>query len=121
MDARAIEIAKAKIQSERLKADRLIAIQGNYKNLKEIVLQNNLKNISGILIDLGFSSMEIADQKKGFSFQIDAPLDMRYGEEGVDGGGNYKPFSGKRTRKYFSGIWRRKVSRTNRERNSRGA
>jgi 16S rRNA (cytosine1402-N4)-methyltransferase len=62
--------------------DRLIAVEGNFRDLKKIVLQNNFKNISGILIDLGFSSMQIADPKKGFSFQIDAPLDMRYGKEG---------------------------------------
>jgi 16S rRNA (cytosine1402-N4)-methyltransferase len=83
LDSRAIETAKEKISSQKLKADRLIAVQNNFKNLKEIVLQNNFQNISGILIDLGFSSMEIADPKKGFSFQIDAPLDMRYGEEGI--------------------------------------
>lgn len=90
LDPRAIEDAKLKVENEKLalseveglKVDRLIAVQENFKNLKEIVLQNNFKNISGILIDLGFSSMQITDPKKGFSFQIDAPLDMRYGEEG---------------------------------------
>ena len=83
LDRRAIEIAKLKIQNAKLKTDRLIAADGNFKNLKEIVLQNNFQNISGILIDLGFSSMEISDPKKGFSFQMDAPLDMRYGGEGI--------------------------------------
>ncbi len=82
LDARAIEVAKQKVPSSKFQVPRLIAVQGNYKDLKNIVLQNNFKNISGIIVDLGFSSMEIADPKKGFSFQIDAPLDMRYGEEG---------------------------------------
>jgi 16S rRNA (cytosine1402-N4)-methyltransferase len=82
LDPRAIESAKLKVKSEKLNLDRLIAAQGNFKDLKKIVLQNNFKNISGILIDLGFSSMQIVDPKKGFSFQIDAPLDMRYGKEG---------------------------------------
>jgi len=77
LDSRAIAIAKSKV-----KDNRLVAAEGNFKNLKEIVLQNNFKNIFGILLDLGFSSMEIADPKKGFSFRIDAPLDMRYGKEG---------------------------------------
>jgi len=79
LDPRAIKIAKSRIGN----ADRLIAVQGNYKDLENIVLQKDFKNISGILIDLGFSSMEIADHKKGFSFQIDAPLDMRYGVMGA--------------------------------------
>jgi 16S rRNA (cytosine1402-N4)-methyltransferase len=91
LDPRAIAAAKLKVKSEKFppkadqplaeKVDRLIAVEGNFKNLKEIVLQNHFKNISGILLDLGFSSMEIADTKKGFSFQIDAPLDMRYGNK----------------------------------------
>lgn len=83
MDIRAILIAKQKALKAGIADTRLVAVRDNYKNLKEIVLQNNFKNISGILIDLGFSSMEIADPEKGFSFQIDAPLDMRYGEEGM--------------------------------------
>lgn len=82
MDMRAILVAKQKVLKAGIEDRRLVAVRGNYKNLKEIVLQNNFKNISGILIDLGFSSMEIADPEKGFSFQIDAPLDMRYGEIG---------------------------------------
>ena len=83
MDIRAVLIAKQKALKAGIADTRLVAVRENYKNLKEIVLQNNFKNISGILIDLGFSSMEIADPEKGFSFQIDAPLDMRYGEEGM--------------------------------------
>lgn len=77
LDARAITIAAAKIGS-----DRLITVENSYKNLEEIVLQNNFENISGILLDLGYSSMEISDPEKGFSFLLDAPLDMRYGKEG---------------------------------------
>ena len=82
LDMRAILVAKQKVLKAGIEDSRLVAVRGNYKNLEEIVLQNNFKNISGILIDLGFSSMEIADPEKGFSFQIDAPLDMRYGEVG---------------------------------------
>lgn len=82
MDVNAILVAKQKVLKAGIESSRLLAVRGNYKNLEEIVLQNNFKNISGILVDLGFSSMEIADPEKGFSFQTEAPLDMRYGEEG---------------------------------------
>lgn len=82
MDVNAILVAKQKVLKAGIESSRLIATRGNYRDLKDVVLQNNFKNISGILVDLGFSSMEIEDPKKGFSFQTDAPLDMRYGEEG---------------------------------------
>ncbi len=86
LDEQAVEVAKLKVKNEKLKVDRLIAIQGNYKNLKNIVHQNNFENISGILLDLGFSSMEMDDSEKGLSFRYDAPLDMRFGEEGITAG-----------------------------------
>jgi len=86
LDEQAVEVAKLKVKNEKLKVDRLIAIQGNYKNLKNIVHQNNFENISGILLDLGFSSMEMDDSEKGLSFRYDAPLDMRFGEEGIMAG-----------------------------------
>ncbi len=82
LDMRAILIAKQKVLKAGIESSRLVATRGNYRNIGDIVLQNNFKNISGILIDLGFSSMEIEDPEKGFSFQIDAPLDMRYGQVG---------------------------------------
>lgn len=82
MDVNAILVAKQKVLKAGIESSRLLAVRDNYKNLGEIVLQNNFKNIFGILVDLGFSSMEIADPEKGFSFQTDSPLDMRYGKEG---------------------------------------
>lgn len=83
LDVGAIEIAKQKISSSNIQVSRLVAAQGNFNDLEKIVLQNNFKNISGVLLDLGFSSMEIADPGRGLSFQIDAPLDMRYGKDGI--------------------------------------
>lgn len=83
LDPRAAERAKKKLAEEKIKPERLIVAEGNFRDLEKIVLQNNFKNISGILLDLGYSSMEIADPERGFSFQNDAPLDMRYGREGM--------------------------------------
>lgn len=57
---------------------RLILSQGNFANLKEIAEKENFKNVSGILLDLGFSSWHIEESGRGFSFQRREPLDMRY-------------------------------------------
>jgi 16S rRNA (cytosine1402-N4)-methyltransferase len=67
---------------------RLLLINDNFANLKEIVDKNkflsggrNGKKISGILLDIGFSSWHIDESKKGFSFQKNEPLDMRYNSQ----------------------------------------
>jgi len=77
IDQDILQIEKAKNQKENYK-DRLILINDNFSNLKKIVEKENFKNISGILLDLGMSSWHIDESQKGFSFQKDEILDMRY-------------------------------------------
>lgn len=78
-DKEIIRKLRLKIEKSDFK-ERLILVNDNFKNLKRIVEKNNFKEISGILFDLGFSSWHIEKSKKGFSFQKDEILDMRYGE-----------------------------------------
>ncbi len=68
---------------KKLEEDRLIPVCGNFANLKNIVRQHNFQPISGILLDLGFSSWHTDESGKGFSFQQDEPLIMRYAEDGL--------------------------------------
>ncbi len=69
---------------EKLKnIDRLIPVNGNFKNLKKIIEERDFKNISGVLFDIGFSSWQIEKSGRGFSFQTDEPLDMRLGESAL--------------------------------------
>ncbi len=69
---------KAKINLNKY-TQRTIYCRENFSKLKEIYdEQFSLHKINGILLDLGFSSLELEDKGRGFSFQIDGPLDMRY-------------------------------------------
>ena len=54
----------------------------NFASLKTIWKENNLPKVDGILFDLGFSSPQIDDASRGFSFMHSGPLDMRMSEEG---------------------------------------
>ena len=60
--------------------DRLILINKSFVNLAETVKELNFGPISGILLDLGWSMDQIVSSGKGFTFQKDEPLDMRFDE-----------------------------------------
>lgn len=61
--------------------DRIVLVNDSYTNLAEIIKRKNFGPVSGILLDLGMSSAQLAAAHKGFSFQVDQGLDMRYNDE----------------------------------------
>lgn len=54
-----------------------IIVDDNFCNLDAILCNNKISKVDGIIFDLGFSSPQIDDDKRGFSFMKDADLDMR--------------------------------------------
>ncbi|MFA5124335.1 MAG: 16S rRNA (cytosine(1402)-N(4))-methyltransferase RsmH [Patescibacteria group bacterium] len=57
----------------------LILVNNNYRNLKRIVSEiPDLGSIKGILLDLGLSSDQLADDERGFSFRSTGALDLRF-------------------------------------------
>ncbi|MBD3359527.1 MAG: 16S rRNA (cytosine(1402)-N(4))-methyltransferase RsmH [Candidatus Buchananbacteria bacterium] len=77
LDIQAIEAAKQNLQEFK---DRIILINDNYQNLKQILYDTGFNKINGILLDLGLSSYQIQAKTRGFSFKGDSFLDMRFGE-----------------------------------------
>lgn len=57
---------------------RFLLRTANYATLPAILAQEKLPRADGLILDLGFSSMHVDDPERGFSFQGEGPLDMRY-------------------------------------------
>lgn len=62
----------------KLDINRLILANDSFANLKKIVERKKFERVQGILLDLGISSWHLEESKRGFSFQRDEPLVMRY-------------------------------------------
>jgi 16S rRNA (cytosine1402-N4)-methyltransferase len=77
-DPDAIKISKDRLSDY---SEAVTLVNDNFVNLEAICKRYHIHPVDGILFDLGVSSLQLGTAERGFSFQFDAPLDMRFNPE----------------------------------------
>jgi len=73
-DPHALELARRRL--DRF-GDAFVALQGDHSELKTLLASIDVDEVDRVLLDLGVSSLQLDDPRRGFSFRNDGPLDMR--------------------------------------------
>lgn len=62
---------------------RLKLLHGTFGHMKDLLEEQGISHVDGIMLDIGVSSMQIDQAERGFSFQKDGALDMRMSQNGL--------------------------------------
>ncbi len=74
-DPAAVEAAGMRLASF---GGRIVLVHSSFSHLAEVAQTRRFVPVDGVLFDLGFSSLQLADPTRGFAFMADGPLDMRF-------------------------------------------
>ena len=61
---------------------RFRAVHANFREIAQVIEEAGEREVHGVLVDLGVSSLQLDTARRGFSFRQDAPLDMRMNASG---------------------------------------
>lgn len=76
IDGEMLSRAEATLSAER--SVRLDLVAANYADFEQVLARLDVKELNGVLIDLGINSAQLNDAGRGFSLDKDGPLDMRF-------------------------------------------
>lgn len=80
VDPSALDIARQRLAPY---GDRISLVNANFVQMAAVARDYDFLPVQGILLDLGLSSMHLNAAERGFSFQSEGPLDMRYDPSGT--------------------------------------
>lgn len=107
-DPDAIEALKKRFDGN----GKVTVINSTFSRIKEILAENGVDKVNGILADLGVSSYQLDTEERGFSFHNDAPLDMRMSKSGLSAKDVVNGYSAAELSKIISAYGEEKFARS---------